>query len=108
VGVVGDGEALDLEVAETETGAGLEELPVGFMGVGDFSLDSAGRGRVGKHGDFREFLQALDAGGVIAVFVGQKNRVDARERFAGGGEQLLKFSRGETGVDEDARALGDE
>ena len=108
VGVVGDGEALDLEVAETETGAGLEELPVGLMGVGDFGLDGARRGRVGEDGNLRKFLQSLDAGGVIAVFVGQKNRVDAGERFAGGDEELFEFSGGEPGVDEDTRALGDE
>ena len=108
VGVVRDGETLDVEVAETKTGAGLEELPRGAVRGVEFLLDRAGGGGVGEDREVGKFLEALDAGGVVAVLVREKNRVDARERFAGGGEQVFEFSGGETGVDEDARALGDE
>ena len=108
VGVVGDGEALDLEIAEAKARAGFEELPFRLVAGIQLGLHGAGGGGVGKDADARKFFQALDAGGMVAVFVGEEDRVDVFERFARGGEELAEFADGKARIDEDARALGDE
>jgi hypothetical protein len=48
------------------------------------------------------FFQALDPGGMIAMFVREENGIDAIERFTDGREQRAQTARGETGVDEHA------
>ena len=57
--------ALDLEIAEHKARPRLEDLPV--RPVLEAGLNGPGGGIVGEHADVREFLQALDSGGVIAV-----------------------------------------
>jgi hypothetical protein len=106
--VVRDGEGVDFEIAETEAGAGFEELPRGAMGGVEFRLHGATGGRIGEDLDVRMFLQAVDGGGVIPVFVREKNGVDAFEGFAGVGEEGGEFAGGEAGIDEDARTFGHE
>lgn len=104
LGVMGDGEGVDLKVAETETGAGLEDLP--FGGVVEPGLDGAGGSGVGEDGEFGVLFEGVDAGGVVPVFVGEKNGVDGVEGGAGVVEELAEFAAGEAGIDENARAGG--
>jgi len=46
--------------------------------------------------------QAADPGGVVAVFVREKNGVDAVKRLADPGQQLPEAAGRKTGIDEDA------
>ena len=78
------------------------------MGGIEFRLDGAARRGIGEDLYVRVLLQAVDAGGVIAVLVGEKDGVDALKRFAGIGEQGGELARREAGIDEDARTFGDE
>jgi hypothetical protein len=69
--VVGHGETRDLEVAEAEGGAGLEEAPGGLAsGAG---LHGAGGGGVGEELEVGEFFEAIDARGVVAVLMRNEN-----------------------------------
>lgn len=65
-------------------------------------------GGVCEDANVREFFQAFDASSVIAVLVRQKNRINAPEFLADGGEKRFEFSRGKARIDEHAGALGDE
>ena len=106
LGVVGDVKAFDFEVLENEAGAGFEDLPGDF--VVELGLDGAGGGGVGEDLDVGEFFQAVDAGDVVAVFVGDEDGFDLGEVFAGVEEELAEFALGETGVDEHACLPGEQ
>jgi hypothetical protein len=108
LGVVRDGEGIDFQIAKTEPRTGFEELPRRAVRGVEFGLDGAAGRRVGEDLDVGVLLQAVDGGGVIAVFVRKKNGVDAFEGLAGGGEERGEFFDGEAGVDEDARTFGHE
>jgi hypothetical protein len=73
----------------------------------ELGLDGARGGGISEDAQLGEFFQSLDADSVVTVFVREKDGVNAGERFADGSEELLEFARRKTGVDEDARSLGD-
>jgi hypothetical protein len=100
------GERVDLEIAETEARARFEDLPVGP--VAEAGLHGAGGGLVGEDFQVGKFFQPGDAAGMVAMLVGEKDGVDALERFAGGGQQLAQLAQREAGVDQHPRLLGDE
>ena len=104
--VVRHRKGLDLEIGEAESRARLETLPVGP--ILEFLLKHARRGMVGKHAHLRELLQPTQRFRVVAVLVREENGVDPLQRFAHAGEQLPEFPRREPGVDQHARALGDQ
>lgn len=108
LGIVRYGEGVNLDVAVAEARAGFEELPGGAVGGVEFRLDGAAGGGIGEDLNVRVLFQALDAGGVVAVFMREKDGVDARKGFAGVEKEGGEFFRGEAGVDENARTFGDE
>ena len=104
VGVVRHGEALDLEVAETEAGSGFKVLPVGA--VVQPALHCAGGGVVGKNLDLRMARKAADPDGMVTVLVGEKDGIDAVERFTDGGEQPAQAAGRKPGVNQHAGVSG--
>lgn len=104
--VMGHGERVDLEVAEAETAAGFEDVPI--RPPGQSGLHRSPGALVGEDADVRKTLQALESVRVVAVFVGQEDGVDPRERFPHLLEQLTEPAGGKPGVDEHAGALGHE
>ena len=101
--VVWNGKGVNFEIAKTEARTGLENLPRGPMLEAGLNCP---RGRaVCEELDLRKFREPVDSGRVIAVFVGEKNRVDLGERFADAGEKLSQLADRKTGVDENAGLL---
>ena len=104
--IVGDGEAIDADVADDEAGAGLEEFEDGL----EFSPGDGRGGEAAAVDGDAEFLgDGGEAGDVVGMLVGDE---DGGERFGvdvDGGEAFEGFLAGEAGVDEDAGAVcGDE
>jgi len=102
--IVRHGEAFDFEVAETEARAGFEQLP--GRAVPEPGLCGARGGGVGKDFYVGKFCEAAEAGGMVAVFVGEKDRIDAAQRLPVRGEQFAQAAGGEAGVHEHARGVG--
>lgn len=101
--VVRDGEAVDLNVADGETGTSLEEFEVGLV-------FTPGNGRGGQAGAIDRDVQFLGDGGeaadVVAVFVGDQDGGDRFRLNADRGEALEGFLAAKPGVDEDAGPRG--
>ncbi len=102
-GVVGDGEAVDVDIADGEARASLETLQA-RRGV--LPIDER-RGLVrhvdGGGGFFRE---TDETGDVIAMLVGDEDGVEATGLLTDGGEPPGEFLEAEAGVDEDAGPVG--
>ena len=97
-------EALHFEVPETKGGTRLEKLPVDP--VLQAALDGFGRAAVGKDADIGMPGESAERGGMVAVLVGEEDRIDALPRLRGGGQQLAQFPRRKAGVDEHAGVVG--
>ncbi len=102
-GVVGDGEAVDVDIADAKAGAGLEEFEDGL----EFTPGDGGGGEAAAiDGDAKFLRDGGEAADVVGMLVGNN---DGRERFGGdvdGGEALEGFFAAQAGVDEDAGAFG--
>ena len=102
-GVVGDGEAVDVDVADDEAAAGLEELELG----GEFAPRNFGSREPGAVDRDVELLgDGREAGDVVRVFVGDEDRVEGSRVGADGREAFEGFLAAEAGVDQQARAVG--
>lgn len=106
VGVVRDGKRVDFEISEAKTGPSGKDLPIGP--ISEAQLKGACGCFVSEDFDVREFSQSIEGGRVIAVLMGEKDRLDVFEGFSEGGKELAEFAGGEAGVDEDARGVGGE
>lgn len=98
-----DGEAVDVNVADDEARAGLEELEDGLK----FAPGDGGRGEAAAvNGDAEFFRDGGKAGDVIGMLVGDEDGGEGFRVDVDGGEALEGFLAGEASVDEDASAIG--
>jgi len=102
--IMGYGEAADFEIAEAKSAAGFENIPTNLMLKA--GLYRQGGGPVSKDFDLGETRESAQGGGVITVFVGEKNGVDAFEFFTDFLEHPREAFRTETGVNQHARVIG--
>ena len=101
--IVGDGEAVDVDIADDEAGAGLEEFEDGLeLAPGD----GGGGEAAAVDGDAELLRDGGEAGDVVGMLVSNN---DGGQRFGvdvDGGQALEGFLAAQTGVDEDAGSLG--
>jgi hypothetical protein len=69
-------------------------------------LRGARGGGVGEDLYVGKFGEAAQTGGMIAMFVGEEDRIDAAERLPMRGEQLAQTPGGKAGVHEHTRGIG--
>ena len=100
--IVGGGEAVDVDIADDEAGAGLEEFENGLeLAPGD----GGGGEAAAVDGDAELFRDGGEAGDVVGMLV--RNN-DGGQRFGvdvDSGQALESFFAAQTGVDEDACSL---
>jgi hypothetical protein len=102
-GVVGDGKAIDVDVAYAEAGAGLEELEFGLeLAPGDGGGGEAAA--VDRDAEF--FRDGGEAGDVVGMLVGDQDGGEGFGIDVDGGQALEGFLTAETSVDEDAGPPG--
>jgi hypothetical protein len=108
-GVVGDGERVDVDVADGETLASLDGLHAAEA-LAEGVRQNALKGFQGGLGDVeRGFPEAEDlreAVAVVGVFVGDEDRVETVDIAPDGGETGKGFAFSKAGVNEDAGAFG--
>ena len=96
-GIVGDAEALHLDIAHHETGAGLKAFQARLR----FAPIHGRRGELADiNGDSQPAGDAREAGNVVGMLVGDQYRVERfgvlAGRFPGGGPEPLKLSPAST------------
>lgn len=106
LGIMRYGKALNVQIAKAKSRTGFEQLPV--RSVGESALDGACGGGVREDADMGKFFQAVDAAGVITVFMRDENGVDPIECFTHTREERGQFSHGKAGVDEHTCAFCNE
>ena len=100
---MGDGEGVDLQVADDDARAGLEGLDAGLAAV---PVD-AGGGQFGQEdGNPQGLGDDREAGDVVGVLVGDQDGVDAIEFLAQDRQAATELAAAEAGIDEQARAPG--
>ena len=104
VGVMRNGEAVDLKVAEGDGGARFEELPLGE--AGHLGVEELGGEAVAIDGNGVAFGEDGEAADVVAVLVGEEDGLDVGDGATDGGEAEFDLFSAEAGIDEDARVLG--
>lgn len=104
LGVVGDGERIDRDIAEIEGATGLE-LSEG-EGVFALALDGFGGEAVAVDGDAEFSGDGAEAHDMVGVFVGDEDTVEGFGGAADTGEALADLASAEAGIDEQARFGG--
>jgi hypothetical protein len=100
---VGDGEAVDVDIADGEGGAGLEEFELGD----EFAPGDRGCGEARAiDGNAKLLRDGGEAGDVVGMFVRYKDSVEGFGIDSNGGQALKSFFAAETCVDEDAGSRG--
>lgn len=105
-GIVGNGEALDDDVADGPAGACLKRLDRRRRAI-RLPVDQ-GRSELRNEDRERFFLlraapqQARQTGDMVAVFMGDEDGVDIVDVLADGGEAPLQFPDAEAGIDQNA------
>jgi hypothetical protein len=106
-GIVRDAEALHLDIADLETGAGLERLE-----DGDGFVPVNGRTGEAREVERRRFLETAredgKAGDVVGMLVGDEDGVERMEVLTDRGKAFAELAHTEPGVDENARFVGSE
>ena len=102
-GVVGDGEAVDFDVADGEGCASLEAFDDGVAGA---PVESGGGAFGEVDGLFEGAGDGDEAEDVVGVLVGDDDGVEFGDVLADGCEAGGGFLAGESGVDEDAGGIG--
>jgi len=104
--VVRYGKSIYLEVAEFECGTRVEQFPFWFRT--EFWLQRPGGQNVGVYRWLEAFAECGEAGGVVSVFVSEKNRVDFLGFNASRFEHFAGTPATEADVDKDFAVFGDQ
>jgi hypothetical protein len=108
-GVVGDGERMDVDVADGEALPSLNRFDAAealAKGVGQDALEGLHRGLGDVEWGFPEAEDLREAIAVVGVFVSDEDRVETVDIAPDGGEAGEGFAFSKAGVNEDACAWG--
>lgn len=108
-GVVGDGEGVDVNVADGETLAGLDGLNAAEAfaeSVGEDALEGVHCGLGDVERGFPEAEDLREAVAVVGMLVGDEDGVEAVEITPDGGEAGEGFALSEASINEDASSFG--
>lgn len=103
VGVVGDREGVDADVADFEGGPGGENAAIQRSGGLKAEFDGFAGEAIAVDGNFVFGAKAGDALDMVGMFVGEENAVEGFGRAAESGQAFADLFSREAGVNKDAR-----